>query len=73
MSDSSAQELLQEAIRDDSFRQKLRDNFDAAISGYDLTSEEIEALRSLDWSNPIPSDTKVLGTWVHIYKSSPMI
>lgn len=68
MSESAAKEVLKRAIKDEAFRKSLRDDFDATVGPFDLTDEEREALRSIDWSQPLPSDARVLGTWVHIYK-----
>ncbi len=70
MSDGAAQDLITNSIKDEAFRNKLVSDFNNAIADYNLTNEEIEALRKIDWSKPLPSGATVMGTWVHIYKTS---
>ena len=41
-------QLLERAPSDEQFRAQLKTNFDAAIKGYDLTADEIGALKKGD-------------------------
>lgn len=70
MSDEAAQEIIKRAVREDAFREQLVKDFDGATSPYLLTEEEKKALKSIDWSSPLPVGTGVMGTWVHVYKTS---
>ncbi len=47
MSHESVQAVLQRTLSDDSFRAKLFNEPDEALVEYDLTPDEVEALRSL--------------------------
>lgn len=69
MSEEGVKTILQRAIGDDVFRSELNSNFDAAIagSGADITAEEQEALRQVNWTGRLPSSMTAAGTWVHIY------
>jgi len=72
MAQEYVEAIIVKAINDDLFRLGLIDNFDATISSYheDLTANEIQALKGLDWKQKIPKNIqKTSGTWVHIYKS----
>ena len=42
------QKLLYDLNRDDTVQQKYKDNLDKLLSGYELTEEEVMALRSSD-------------------------
>jgi hypothetical protein len=41
-------QILERALSDITFREQLKTNFDAAIKGYDLTPDEITALKKGD-------------------------
>jgi hypothetical protein len=46
MSKAALEALTQKAMSDESFRQQLKSNPDAALAGYDLTAEEKAAIKS---------------------------
>jgi hypothetical protein len=46
MSKAGVEALAQKAMSDESFRQQLKSNPDAALAGYDLTAEEKAAIKS---------------------------
>jgi hypothetical protein len=48
MSQQAVIQVLERALSDDAFRAQLKANFDAAIKGYDLTADEIGALKKGD-------------------------
>ena len=48
MSQEAVQQVIGRAVTDAEFRQKLIDNAHEACKGYDLTSEELDALEALD-------------------------
>ncbi len=50
MSVQSVTQLLERAASDEQFRAQLKTNFDAAVKGYDLTADEIAALKKGDES-----------------------
>ncbi len=41
-------QVLERALNNESFREQLNTNFDAAVRGYDLTADEIAALKKGD-------------------------
>ncbi len=47
MSHESVQAVLQRTLSDESFRARLFDAPDEALKEYDLTSDEVDALRTL--------------------------
>ena len=69
MSKTGVKAILQKAIADDAFRSELNSNFDAAItgSGADLTLNEREALKQVNWSAPLPPNMAAADEWVRIY------
>lgn len=69
MSDAAARDIIKRAISDDNFRDKLSTEFETTVEEYQLTEEELNALRRLDWTNPLPKDARVEGSWVHIYNT----
>jgi hypothetical protein len=48
MSKAGVEALVKKAMADETFRGQLKENPDAAIRGYDLTPEEIAAIKSRD-------------------------
>jgi hypothetical protein len=46
MSKAGVEALAQRAMSDESFRQQVKSNPDAALAGYDLTAEEKAAIKS---------------------------
>jgi len=46
MSKAVVEALAQKAMSDESFRQQIKNNPDAALAGYDLTAEEKAAIKS---------------------------
>jgi hypothetical protein len=50
MSKQTVTKVLERAIDDQTFATQLKTNFDAAIKGYDLTADEIAALKNTDES-----------------------
>ncbi len=50
MSMQAVTEILERALSDAAFREQLKINFDAAVKGYDLTADEIAALKKGDES-----------------------
>jgi hypothetical protein len=46
MSKAGVEALAQKAMSDESFRQQIKNNPDAALAGYDLTAEEKAAIKS---------------------------
>jgi hypothetical protein len=48
MSKAGVQAVVNKAMSDETFRKKLKENPSAALSGFDLTPEEINALKSGD-------------------------
>ncbi len=48
MSVEAVNDIMQRALTEEAFRKELRDNFDQAITGYELTPEEQSAIRSMD-------------------------
>ncbi len=50
MSMQAVTQLLERALNDETFATQLKTNFDTAIKGYDLTADEIAALKKGDAS-----------------------
>ncbi len=50
MSKQAVIQVLEHAASDEQFRAQLKTDFDTAIKGYDLTAEEIAALKKGDES-----------------------
>ncbi len=50
MSMQASTQLLERALNDETFAAQLRTDLDAAIRGYDLTADEIAALKKCDES-----------------------
>jgi hypothetical protein len=48
MSMQAVTQVLERAFSDAAFREQLKTNFAAAIAGYDLTADEIAALKKGD-------------------------
>lgn len=48
MSQEVVQQIIGRAVTDAEFRQQLIDNARAACAGYDLSTEELDALEALD-------------------------
>ncbi|MBI5198768.1 MAG: hypothetical protein HZA09_01965 [Nitrospirae bacterium] len=48
MSKQAVIQVLEKALSDKAFVAQLKTNFDAAIKGYDLTTDEIAALKNGD-------------------------
>lgn len=48
MSKAGVEAVITKAMEDASFRKHLQENPDAALRGYDLTPEEIAAIKSRD-------------------------
>ncbi len=48
MSKAGVEALVKKAMADETFRRQLKENPDAAIRGYDLTTEEIAAIKKHD-------------------------
>ena len=48
MSKAGVEALVKKAMADETFRRQLKESPDAAIRGYDLTPEEIAAIKSRD-------------------------
>jgi hypothetical protein len=46
MSKAAVEALVQKALADANFRKQIKENPDAALAGYDLTSEERAAIKS---------------------------
>lgn len=70
MSDKEAQKIIERAIKEEDFREQLQHNFDEATAPYDLTDEEREALKAVNWTRPLPGGTGTQGDWVHVYKTN---
>lgn len=48
MSKAGVEALVNKAMADETFRRQLKENPDAALRGFDLTPEEIAAIKSRD-------------------------
>ncbi len=48
MSKQSVIQILERALNDETFAAQLKTNFDAAVKGYDLSADEIAALKKGD-------------------------
>jgi hypothetical protein len=48
MSKAGVEALVKKAMADETFRRQLQESPDAAIRGYDLTTEEIAAIKKHD-------------------------
>ncbi len=55
MSKASVEAIITKAMQDPSFRKQLQQNPDAALRGYDLTPEEVTAIKN--------RDAKKLAAW----------
>ena len=73
MAQEDVEATIKKAVADDTFRRALGKDLERTLESHqiELSSEELEALKQVDWSRPLPSSIDmVAGTWVHIYKSS---
>ena len=74
MSEKDVEAIIRKAVQDDTFRLALGRDLDKAVESHqlELTDEEREALRNVDWDSPIPTgrDMKLAATWIHIYKTN---
>jgi hypothetical protein len=56
MSEESVQRIVDRAVTDEDFRKALKTDPDSVLSDLDITTEERQALKSLDWDS-IGSDS----------------
>ena len=76
MAEKDVTAIIRKAVQDDTFRLALSRNLDQAVESHqlELTEEELQALREVDWDKPMPTarGETVAASWIHIYKTSAM-